>query len=200
MRGVLQSLPCEAPVGQGWPWVDTSRLSAQFEQRRLSLNRPMWEWQSLLQRSHLCVVSGLVDASFLQARCSSAITISFSSPSFSCLWRVFLLLLQSAARVPCLTSPLLWRMKQSEQKPKKHFKYLSMFLKCGSMKRSPESFFILCINVWKSRNNIIRKRRELGYWWLVDLCTSRPFEHICKLCSIFWKWNQTQKILHFILR
>ena len=50
----------------------------------------------------MCVVSGLVVESFLQAHCSIAITISFSLPSFSCLWRVFLQLPRSAARVNSL--------------------------------------------------------------------------------------------------
>ena len=42
----------------------------------------MREWQSLLQTSHLCVVSGRMELlpSFLRARLSAAAAISFSSP------------------------------------------------------------------------------------------------------------------------
>ena len=44
------------------------------------------------------MVLGLVVGSFLRVGCLSAITISFSPPSVSCLWRVFLQLPPSAAR------------------------------------------------------------------------------------------------------
>ena len=52
-----------------------------MQQRRLWLKRPMGEWQSLLQTSHLCVVSGRMELllSFLRARLSAAVAISLSS-------------------------------------------------------------------------------------------------------------------------
>lgn len=94
---VFQCLPCEAPVSRSWPWVDPSMLSAQLGQTNL---------RAALSVPEVASVCGFRSGG-LQARCSSAITISFSSPSYSCLWKVFLQLPQSAARITCLTFPLL---------------------------------------------------------------------------------------------
>ena len=68
-------------------------------QRRLWLKRPMREWQSLLQTSHLCVVSGRMELlpSFLHARLSAAAAISFSSPVSRCCFRALLHSVRSAA-------------------------------------------------------------------------------------------------------
>ena len=47
----------------------------------------MWEWQSLLQITHMCVVVGRMELlpSFLRARLSAAAVISLSSPVFEVL-------------------------------------------------------------------------------------------------------------------
>ena len=61
----------------------------------------MREWQSLLQTSHLCVVSGRMELlpSFLRARLSAAAAaISFSSPVSRCCFRALLHSVRSAAR------------------------------------------------------------------------------------------------------
>ena len=60
----------------------------------------MWEWQSLLQTSHLCVVSGRMELlpSFLRARLSGAAAISLSSPVLRCCFRTRLHFVRSAAR------------------------------------------------------------------------------------------------------
>ena len=49
----------------------------------------MWEWQSLLQTSHLCVVSGRMELllSFMRARLSAAAAISLSSPVLMCCFK-----------------------------------------------------------------------------------------------------------------
>ena len=54
------------------------------------------------QRSHLCIVSGLLELfrAFLCIRLSSAAFNSFSSPVFMCWFSVFLYLVRSAARLP----------------------------------------------------------------------------------------------------
>ena len=59
----------------------------------------MWEWQSLLQTSHLCVVSGRMEllTSFLRARLSTAAAISLSSPVLRCCFRALLHFVRSAA-------------------------------------------------------------------------------------------------------
>ena len=59
----------------------------------------MWEWQSLLQISHLCVVSGRMELlpSFLRARLSAATAISLSSPVLRCCFRALLHFVRSAA-------------------------------------------------------------------------------------------------------
>ena len=60
----------------------------------------MWEWQSLLQTSHLCVVSGRMELlpSFLRARLSAAAAINLSSPVMRCCFRALLHFARSAAR------------------------------------------------------------------------------------------------------
>ena len=67
---------------------------------RLWLKRPMWEWQSFKQTSHLCVVSGRIELlpSFLHARLSAAAAISLSSPVLRCCFRPILHFVRSAAR------------------------------------------------------------------------------------------------------
>ena len=58
------------------------------------------EWQSLLQTSHLCVVSGWMDLlpSFLRARLSAAAAISLYSPVLRCCCRALLHFVRSDAR------------------------------------------------------------------------------------------------------
>ena len=60
----------------------------------------MSECQSLLQTSHLCVVSGRMELlpSFLRARLSATAAISFSAPVSRCCFRALLHSVRSAAR------------------------------------------------------------------------------------------------------
>ena len=60
----------------------------------------MWEWQSLLQITHMCVVVGRMELlpSFLRARLSAAAVISLSSPVLRCSFRALLHPVRSAAR------------------------------------------------------------------------------------------------------
>ena len=60
----------------------------------------MLEWQSLLQTSHLRVVSGRMELlpSFLRARLSATAAISLSSPVLWCCFRARLHFVRSAAR------------------------------------------------------------------------------------------------------
>ena len=61
----------------------------------------MWEKQSLPQKSHLCVVSGLLELlrSFLQALFPTSAFTSFSFPDLKCWFRVLLHIMRSAAKV-----------------------------------------------------------------------------------------------------
>ena len=73
-------------------------LSARLLQSRLWMQRPMWEKQSLPQKSHLFVVSGLLELlrSFLQALFPTSAFTSFSSPVLRCWCRVLLHITRSA--------------------------------------------------------------------------------------------------------
>ena len=61
----------------------------------------MWEWLSLSQITHLCVVSGQMELlpSFLHARSSAAAVIGLSSPVLRCCFRALLHFVRSAARL-----------------------------------------------------------------------------------------------------
>ena len=71
-----------------------------FNYNNFWLKRPMWEWQYLLQTSHLCVVSGRMEClpSFLRARFSAAAAISLSSFVLRCCFRALLHFVRSDAR------------------------------------------------------------------------------------------------------
>ena len=60
----------------------------------------MWEWQSLLQVTHMCVVSGRMEllSSFLRARLSAATVISLSSSVLRYCFTTLLHFVRSAAR------------------------------------------------------------------------------------------------------
>ena len=62
----------------------------------------MWEWQSLLQTSHLCLVSGRMELlpSFLRARLSATAVINLSSPVLRCCFRALLHFVRSTAIPP----------------------------------------------------------------------------------------------------
>ena len=60
----------------------------------------MWKWQSVLQTSHLCVVSGRMELlpSFLRARLSAAAAISLYSPVLRCCFTALSHFVRSATR------------------------------------------------------------------------------------------------------